>query len=56
MSNLQSCWRQTVCQNSLQAANTQWIAALASQGCAATLTERSDATFSVMQYPPADGE
>ena len=56
MSNLQTCWRQTVCQNRLRMASPQGIAALAAQGGVATLTERSDATFSVMQYPPADGE
>ena len=56
MSNLQTCWRQTVCQNRLRAASPQGIAALAAQGRVATLTERSDAAFSVMQYPPADGE
>ena len=56
MSNLQTCWRQTVCQNRLRTASPQGIDAQASQGGVATLTERSDATFSVMQYPPADGE
>ena len=56
MSNLQTCWRQTFCQNRLRTASPQGIAALAAQGGVATLTERSDATFSVMQYPPADGE
>ena len=56
MSNLQTCWRQTVCQNRLRTASPQGIAALAAQGDVATLTERSDVTFSVMQYPPADGE
>ena len=56
MSNLQTCWRQTVCQNRLRTASPQGIAALAAQGSVAPLTERSDATFSVMQYPPADGE
>ena len=57
MSNLQTCWRQTVCQNRLRTASPQGIAALAAQGGGvATLTEGRDATFSVMQYPPADGE
>jgi len=56
MSNLQTCWRQTVCQNRLPPASPQGIAALAAQGGVATLTEGRDATFSVMQYPPADGE
>ena len=32
------------------------IAALAAQGGVATLTERSDATFSVKQFSSADGE
>ena len=32
------------------------IAALAAQGGVATLTERSDATFSVRQFSSADGE
>jgi len=32
------------------------IAALAAQGGVATLTERSDATFSVMQFSSADRE
>ena len=56
MSNLQTCWRQTVCQNRLPPASPQGIAAIASQGSVAPLTEGRDATFSVMQYPPADGE
>ena len=56
MSNLQTCWRQTVCQNRLRTPSPQGIAALAAQGGVATLTEGRDATFSVMQYPPADGE
>ena len=56
MSNLQTCWRQTVCRNRLQTASPQGIDAQASQGSVVPLTERSDATFSVMQYPPADGE
>ena len=56
MSNLQTCWRQTVCQNRLPPASPQGVAALAAQGGVAPLTERSDETFSVMQYPPADGE
>ena len=34
----------------------QGIAALAAQGGVATLTERSDATFSVKQFSSADGE
>ena len=51
MSNLQTCWRQTVCQNRLRTVSPQGIAALAAQGSVALLTERSDATFSVMQYP-----
>ena len=54
MSNLQTCWRQTVCQNRLRTASPQGIAALAAQGGVATLTERSDATFSVMQFSSAD--
>ena len=56
MSNLQTCWRQTVCQNRLPPASPQGIAALAAQGGVATLTEGRDATFSVMQYPSADRE
>ena len=40
----------------LLAASPQGIAALAAQGGVATLTERSDATFSVMQFSSADGE
>ena len=32
MSNLQTCWRQTVCQNRLRTASPQGIAALAAQG------------------------
>ena len=44
MSNLQTCWRRTVCQNCLAAASTHRIAALTAQGGVATLTERSDAT------------
>ena len=43
MSNLQTCWRQTVCQNRLRTASPVGIAALAAQGGVATLTERSDA-------------
>ena len=35
---------------------SQGIAALAAQGGVATLTERSDATFSVKQFSSADGE
>ena len=56
MSNLQTCWRQTVCQNRLRTASTQGIAALAAQGGVATLTERSDATFPVGQFSSADRE
>ena len=56
MSNLQTCWRRTVYQNRLRTASPQGVAALAAQGGVATLTEGRDATFSVMQYPPADGE
>ena len=40
----------------LRTASPQGIAALAAQGGVATLTERSDATFSVMQFSSADGE
>ena len=47
MSNLQTCWRQRVCQNRLRTASPQGIAALAAQGGVATLTERSDETFAV---------
>ena len=50
MSNLQTCWRRTVCQNRLRTASPQGIAALAAQGGVATLTERSDWAFSVMQF------
>ena len=50
MSNLQTCWRQTVCQNRLRMASPQGIAALAAQGGVATLTERSDETFPVWQF------
>ena len=42
MSNLQTCWRQTVCQNRLRTASPQGIAALAAQGGVATLSERSE--------------
>ena len=56
MSNLQTCWRQTVCQNRLRTASPQGIDAQASQGSVAPLTERSDETFSVMQFSSADGE
>ena len=56
MSNLQTCWRRTVCQNRLRTASPQGIAALAAQGGVATLTERSDATFSVEQFSSADRE
>ena len=51
-----TCWRRTVCQNRLRTASTQGIAALAAQGGVATLTERSDETFSVMQLFSADRE
>jgi len=50
MSNLQTCWRQTVCQNRLRTASTQGIAAQAAQGGVATLTEGRDETFSVWQF------
>ena len=50
MSNLQACWRQTVCQNRLRTASPQGVAALAAQGGVATLTEQSDETFSVWQF------
>ena len=50
MSNLQTCWRQTVCQNRLRTASPQGIDAQASQGSVAPLTERSDATFEVIQF------
>lgn len=43
----------TVCK---KPANPQGIAALAVQGGVATLTERSDATFSVGQFSSADRE
>ena len=43
----------TVCK---KPASPQGIAALAAQGGVATLTERSDATFSVKQFSSADGE
>ena len=56
MSDLQTCWRQTVCQNRLLAASPQGIAALAAQGGVATLTEGRDATFSVGQFSSADRE
>ena len=56
MSNLQTCWRRTVCQNRLRTASPQGIAAQASQGSVATLTEGRDETFSVMQFSSADGE
>ena len=52
----QTCWRRTVCQNRLRTASPQGIAALAAQGGVATLTERSDATFSVEQFSSADRE
>ena len=50
MSNLQTCWRQTVCQNRLRTASPQGVAALAAQGGVATLTEGRDEAFSVMQF------
>ena len=50
MSNLQTCWRQTVCQNRLRTASPQGIDAQASQGRVAPLTEQSDETFSVWQF------
>lgn len=40
--------------SNLLAAIPQGIAALAAQGGVATLTERSDATFEVMQFSSAD--
>ena len=46
MSDLQTCWRQTVCQNRLRTASPLGIAALAAQGGVATLTEGRDETFS----------
>ena len=49
MSNLQTCWRRTVCQNRLRTASPQGIAALAAQGGGvATLTERSDAGRTIL--------
>ena len=56
MSNLQTCWRQTVCQNRLRTASPQGIDAQASQGSVAPLTERSDETCSVEQFSSADRE
>ena len=56
MSDLQTCWRQTVCQNRLRTASPQGIVALAAQGGVATLTEGRDATFSVGQFSSADRE
>ena len=50
MSNLQTCWRQTVCQNRLRTASPQGIDAQASQGSVTPLTEQSDETFSVWQF------
>ena len=50
MSNLQTCWRQTVCQNRLRTASPQGVAALAAQGGVATLTEGRDEAFSVGQF------
>ena len=40
----------------LRTASPQGIAALAAQGGVATLTEQSDATFSVVQFSSADRE
>ena len=54
--DIQTCWRQTVFQNRLAAANPQGIDAQASQGSVAPLTEGRDETFSVMQFSSADGE
>ena len=54
MSNLQTCWRRTVCQNRLRTASPQGIDAQASQGSVAPLTERSVETFSVGQFSSAD--
>ena len=56
MSDLQTCWRQTVCQNRLRTASPQGIDAQASQGGVATLTEGRDETCSVGQFSSADGE
>ena len=56
MSNLQTCWRQTVCQNRLRTASPQGIDAQALQGSVAPLMERSDATFPVGQFSSADRE
>ena len=56
MSNLQTCWRQTVCQNRLRTASPQGIAALAAQGGVATLTEGRDETFSVRQFSSTGNE
>ena len=56
MSDLQTCWRQTVCQNRLWTASPQGIDAQASQGSVAPLTEGRDATFSVGQFFSADRE
>ena len=56
MSNLQTCWRQTVCRNRLQTASPQGIDAQASQGSVAPLTDRSVETVSVGQFSSADRE
>ena len=56
MSNLQTCWRRTVCQNRLRTASPQGKDAQASQGSVAPLTERSVETFSVGQFSSADRE
>ena len=50
MSNLQTCWRQTVCQTRLRTASPQGVAALAAQGGVATLTEGRDEAFLVGQF------
>ena len=55
-SRFQTCWRRTVCQNRLRTASPQGIDAQASQGSVAPLTERSDETFSVVQFSSADRE
>ena len=49
MSNLQTCWRQTTCQNRLRTASTQGIAALAAQGGVATVTKHfRSSSFSLL--------
>ena len=50
MSNLQTCWRQTVCQNRLRTASPQEIDAQTLQGSVAILAEGHDATFSVERF------